>query len=81
MAEDLSKQSQLMRALTLHQAQSKGVVRTAKERQKARGTHKLLREEQGILHDSKRKAASEWHSFSVEHRVRDLSIKQKKACL
>ena len=70
-----------MRALTLCQAQSKGVVRTAKERQEARGTHKLLREKQGVLQDSERKAASEWHSQTVEHWARDLSIKRKKACL
>jgi hypothetical protein len=57
--------------------QRKGVVRTAKERQKVRGkrgTHKLLREEQGIYQDSKRKSASECHSLSVKCRARDFKL-------
>jgi DNA-binding transcriptional regulator PaaX len=68
-------------ALTLRRVQSKGLVRTTKKSQKARGTHKLSRAEQGIYQDSERKSASEWHSLSVERRARDLSVQRNNACL
>jgi hypothetical protein len=66
-------------ALTSCWENSKGLIRTAKESQPARGTYLLLITVQGTGQENEIKSARKMHSHTVKHRVRDLFGQQKKA--
>ena len=61
------------RALTSWRRQREGLVRTPKEIDRARGTHKLKTAERGTCQDAERNQLSEGHSLPGDGRGRDLS--------
>jgi hypothetical protein len=65
--------------LTPYQTQSKGVVRTAKKSQPARGTYILSSAERGSRQDSETTPVNEGYSPTVERRARESSGQRYKA--
>ena len=65
-------------ALTPWRRQREGFVRTRKETDRARGTHRLETAERGTCQDTERNRPSKGHSLSGDGRGRDLSGHEKK---
>ena len=65
-------------ALTLWRPQREGHVRTQKETNQPRGTHKLETTEGGTCQDTERNQPTKGHSPPGDHRGRDMSGHRKK---